>query len=705
MQRLIAHPWPLRMPAHVVNGITVAVGIGLLQWAFTVLAGAHLAQLALTGAIYASLADLPGTPGRSWRRLLAAATAGCATAFLIALFKPFPLALGGAIVLITFVAALTLAWGPRAGSASFAAILAIVFTMGLPAGQAALPLAGWHLLGVLTYLPWSLAVTALLQPRYRSLALAAVLDCTSRLLRSRATVIAATSGNGATPLQLKAWIRDDAILTARLQAARDLLFAAPDTPRVRRETAALLHAIDLRDVLLTSRLDLDLLGADSAALRLRRLLALHFRRCARALDQAQARLGARAAARVQTRPARPLTPILASARLAAGDPRTRLLPALAERLRHLEADIDRIVALLRGGSEMLPLSRRQLQQFVSPEGWPLSTLSAQLAWRSPVLRHAVRTALALGAAYYVGLSLPWASHPQWLVLSVAVVLRGSLDETLARRDVRVAGTLLGCLIVLLLAGLPIPIAWSVAFVIAIGLAHGFALERYLITAAAASVMALMQAHLVAPDAGFAIGERLADTFLGALLAWGFSYVLPAWERKSLPATVNDALLALQGYAKSALDFDDDGSVAQRLARRRAYDALGAVAAALQRSAAEPGTVQVPIRDLSAFLDHANRLTAHLSLVRLLLAGRGTELDRIATDACLAEAAAALLNTLSLQGHAGKPAPRAATHGLDFLPLEAPERNLMPWLMRRLQALVLEGAAVERSATAALARLA
>lgn len=95
-------------------------------------------------------------------------------------------------------------------TASFAAILAIVFTIGLPAGQAALPLAGWHLLGALAYLPWSLAVTALLQPRYRSLALAAVLDCGSRLLRSRAAVVAATAANGATPQQLKAKISDDA---------------------------------------------------------------------------------------------------------------------------------------------------------------------------------------------------------------------------------------------------------------------------------------------------------------------------------------------------------------------------------------------------------------------------------------------------------------------------------------------------------------
>ena len=395
----------------------------------------------------------------------------------------------------------------------------------------------------------------------------------------------------------------------------------------------------------------------------------------------------------------------AHVRLAAGDPRARLLPALDERIRHLGADIDKIRALLRGGTALLPLTRQQLQQFVSPVAWPLATLTAELSPRSPVLRHAVRIALALGAAYYIGLVLPWASHPQWLVLSVAVVLRGSLDETLARRDTRIVGTMLGCLVVLLLGSLPIPIAWSVAFVIAIGLAHGFAIEHYLITAAAASVMALLQAHMVAPDAGFAIGERLADTVLGAFLAWGFSYVLPAWERGRLPAAIDGALRALQAYARRTLDFEDRGGVEQRLARRQAYDALAVVAAALRRSAAEPRLVRAPVRDLSAFLDHAHRLLAQLSLIRLLLARRGKELDRIATSACLTAAAVALQNALSLQSPAAKPTPQAALHRLALLPPAAPDRNLMPWLRSRLQVLVQDGVAVERGALAALAGLA
>src|SRR5439155_5988106 len=100
------------------------------------------------------------------------------------------------------------------------------------------------------------------------------------------------------------------------------------------------------------------------------------------------------------------------------DPRARLLPAIQSRLGHLVHNATRIHALLRGAPDELPLTREQLRLFVAPDGWPLRALRAQRSFQSPALRHALRTGLALGIAYFLALPLPWASHPHWLVLSV-----------------------------------------------------------------------------------------------------------------------------------------------------------------------------------------------------------------------------------------------------------------------------------------------
>src|SRR5207253_1432004 len=113
---------------------------------------------------------------------------------------------------------------------------------------------------------------------------------------------------------------------------------------------------------------------------------------------------------------------------------------------------------------------------------------------SPVLRHALRMGLALGIAYALALAWPWRAHPHWLVLSVAVVLRGNLEQTLARRNARVLGTVLGCVLMLALARTESPALLEIVFLLSAGIAHAYVNVRYWITATAATVMALLQAH-------------------------------------------------------------------------------------------------------------------------------------------------------------------------------------------------------------------
>ncbi len=697
--------WLYRLPAHVINGITVAAGIGLVSQLFAVLFDAHAAQFAMTGALYASLADRPGTLARTWRTLLAAAALGLAATMVVDSLKHWPLVLGAGIVLVVFVANMALAWGPRAAPVSFAAVLAIVFTMGMPVAVAPLQLATWHLLGVLAYLAWALAIAALLQPRYRSLALAAALRASADLLRSRAEMLAMEAAapdihDGA----LRHLVRDEAELAELFQAARDLLFAAPDTPRNRRQTSMLLHAIDMRDILLASRLDLDLLGEDATAGEVRGRLARQLDHLADSLDEAARDVQEGGFARTPGRKPSSVSAAFTLPRLPPHDARARLLPAIVDRVDHLAVHVDRIHALLRGEEEDLPLPREELQRFVAPEGWPLGALKPHRSLDSPVLRHALRAALALGSAYCIALALPWASHPQWLVLSVAVVLRGNLQQTLERRNVRVLGTALGCVIVLLLLYVPSAALLHLVFLSAVGLAHGFSVKHYLVTAAAATVMALLQPHLLDPAAGFPIGERLADTVLGALLAWAFSFVLPSWERRALPRVITRSLHALRSYASLALAADAPDPVAQRLARRQAYDSLEAVATSLKRSAAEPERVRLPEHEVARMLDHAQRLMAHLSMVRLALARRGGVMDRAAAGAALAQADAALAEVLAPRGwaHSREDEPNPRT--LERLPPEPPERDPLPWLLRRLEVTVHEGRVVARTAGAALAKL-
>ncbi len=676
-----------RLPAHVVNGTSVAVGVALIHVACVAFAGNELAQVATGGAVCASLADVPATVRGAVRRVFAAALLAWLASALVWLAQASPPALGAAIGLIGFGAMITMAWGPRAGPIAFAPILSTIFALTLPEriGASAAPL-GWTAIGGLAYLGWTIASAPLLQRVYRAHALAAALDATTRLLRSRAALLEATPAD--LEAALPPWIGDESHLAERLQAARDPLFSAPDSPRARRQTAALVEAIDVRDLLLASRLDLELLGQDDSAQAVRGRVAGALRSFADALDD-----------RTAARPA--VAGTLLDGIFEATDPRALLLPAFVARLQRLASGVQRIGARLRGAGEPLPLSREQLRMFAAAESWPLSALQASLSLRSPVFRHALRMALALMAGYFIALQLPWGAHPHWLVLGVAVVLRGTLEQTLARRNDRVAGTVIGCLLVMLIARLQSAPLMIAAFLAGVGVAHAFVTVRYRVTAIAATVMALLQAHLVDPQASLAIGERLADTVLGAALAWGFSYVLPSWERRTLPRQIERALAALRSYAAHALRSDPHAGVAQRLARRSAYDALGSIAAALQRSRVEPRGVRPPFVELATMLDAAQRLMAHLSVIRMSLALHPDAPRRPESLAAVHRADRLLQQALDRSAAEAEPIEPPSPGAL---PEAAPQEDPAAWLLRRLRIAVADALALRSAADAALAAL-
>jgi uncharacterized membrane protein YccC len=692
-----ALPLARRLPSYLINGLTTALGIGGIQLLLTTLAGAHVALLASSGAVCTSLADRPDTPDRTARRALLAAALGCVVSVLVHAARPEPVLLGLLIAPIAFVSMLMLAWGPRAGSVAFAGVLALVFSMAAPPQPLSLALVGWNLFGAAAYVAWAQFSSRVLQPRYRTLALAATLSGSARLLRTRARVLEAgpdaSQARPQAPLQDS--IGDEAALAESLQVARDLLFAAPDSPRARRDTAVLLQVLDLRDGLLASRLDLHLLDGDRLGDIARRHLAANLRHMAVALDSAALAL----------RSGEPPPPAdggdhlrtLRAMVFSPSDPRARLVPALVERTQHLVDDTTQVLRLLRDEAVAEPRPAAELQLFVSPAAWPLAALRQHLSsGRSPVLRHAVRSALALSSAYFIALALPWASHPHWLVLSVAVVLRGNLDQTLSRRNARVMGTVLGCVAVLALSPVHSQTALTIAFLAAVAVAHAFLTVRYWVTAAAATVMGLLQSHLVDPHLGFAIAERVADTVLGALLAWAFSYVLPAWERRGIARAIGRTLAALDTYATRALQWAPGAPalLAQRLARREVYEALGALAAAVQRSQAEPERVRLPLAECAALLDHGHRLMAQLSAVRAMLARRSAELPAEEAGVAIEQALLALRRGLqSPPPVAAGAAERNALDGLAALPLQPPQQVRLPWLQRRLQAAVDDAASM------------
>ena len=738
---------------YVLNGLSSALGLLLIAAGVHVWLGALAGSAATVGVIVSIPPDgVAPRRGKFWH-LLAAPLLSVPLFLAVQLLLDRPALLGLLLVPATFLVFLGMAWGKRGAPVAIAIMLAMVFAMAVPgrtgSGHSmadAVRTTLYFGLGAALYLPYAVLMGRLLNARYRVQLLADALLTLAALMRVQAQQFGPFA-QGASTAQVPLtgqMLQCHAVLAEQLQAARDVVLEAPDTPRRLRLAGMLVRLLEMRDHLLACELDLDSLRAQPgqhAALAGQRAvlqaLAGEVERLADALLLGR-RPVAFASLRAQLH--------ACAASLSGADvvrahfTPTLLVRGLGERLGYIDDELLRAIALARGEAEPdLAVVRTHWQLFVSPTAWSWQPLLSLWRWQAPPLRHALRAAAAVATGFAVAQLLPWGGHTYWVLLTTIVVLRGSLAQTLERRNSRVVGTLLGCVLTLglLSAQLP-PLALVLWLTLAQALAHGFAVRRYVVTAVAVTTLGLLQAHMLSTggSTAFALLERIVDTLIGTAIAWGFAYVLPSWERTQLPALVARTLAAQAQHAREALGLgqlqavDNTPELAWRLARREAYDSLTALVQATQRSLVEPRAVRPPLAPLERLQARSYQLLAQLTAVKSLLLLRRGLLQPAQVRSPLEQAAqrisAVLLGGATGAHRAGDggptlapatseaagPAVHAGPPGAQPSPTPASgalpgpqDLDLSPWLLRRLALATELAAQVRADADAVLATLA
>ncbi len=690
---------------YVTNGLSVALGLVLIMLAIFEASGLAAAATASVGVMITSLPDVPSPRKRKIMQMLPAPLLGAPLFTLVQLVRQDEVLLGVVLVAGTFLAVMLMAWGKRGGPICFSLLFSLLFSMAAPPAGSLEHIAqhaGWFLAGSALYLLWAVLTTHWLNQRFRNQLLAECLNSFAQILRTQAQRFAAQPDHQAL---LASMLQQQAALADQLQNTRDVVLESPTTPARQRLAAMLLSLLEARDHQLACDLDLDFLLERGVGVTILPALQHTLDATADQLDAlgmslllgksgaaiaAIADLRLPMAGLLPPRPA-PANKLVPEALHTQTPDAVALLLNMADRIGHISDEAVKMAALARGElAPELAAVRTQWQLFVSATTWSWKPLLGQLAWRAPMLRYALRATLAVGAGYLISLHLPWVAHDYWILLTIVVVMRGNLAQTLQRRNARVAGTLLGCgLVMAILAAHPGARAIFLVVALAMGLAHAFALRRYLYTSIAATVAGLLQAHLLLVGAlpAFAVGERLADTLLGALIAWLFSYVLPTWERNQIPALVRRSVQAQVKHAKLALALlggPQTSDLPWRLARREAYNSLSDLTLATQRTLAEPRQVRSPLEPLEALQARSYQLLAQLTAVKSLLLLHKPQLDLALATPALALAAERIAAELSDT----PPPPPTISHpvaGQPYQPRPDPlmAADLTPWLLRRL----------------------
>ena len=571
---------------YLTNGLSAALGLLLISGGIHLVLGAFAAAAASVGVVVCIPPDQAAPKRGKFLQLLPAALLGLPLFFAVQVLHAATISMGLLLVPASFLAFLAAAWGKRGLPIAVSVMFAMVFSMAVPdhANSAtSLSTCLYFALGAALYLIWATLANAVLNARYRVQMLADTLLSLASLMRTHAQQFAPSAApERSEPVPLIGQLlKQQAALADQLQTARDILLESPRTPRRQQLAGMLLHALEMRDHLLVCELDLDTLkshaGQAPVLIALREVItaqadalehladALLLGRIPEPFDSHRLQLASMQETHNESMSDKGSGP--APAMLALG---------LANRIGHLDNETSRLIALGRDEIQTdVGLIRTHWEMFVSPTAWSWQPFVAMWRWDAPPLRHAIRAALAIGMAYAIGLALPWGTHDYWILLTIVVVLRGSLAQTLERRNHRVAGTLVGCMLAgtLLAARVP-PLFLLVLVTLAQAVAHAFAVKRYLVTAVAATVLGLLQAHMLnaGSSASFDVMERMADTLIGVAIAWAFSYVLPSWERSQIPALLARSLTAQARHARVALALgqlkavDNEPELQWRLAR-------------------------------------------------------------------------------------------------------------------------------------------
>ncbi|MEG0920357.1 MAG: FUSC family membrane protein [Comamonas sp.] len=742
---------------YVLNGLEVALGLFLVTAVVHLIWGTQHAASASVGVIVTIVVDNPAPRRGKFWRMLPAPLLGAPLFFLVQLLHQHQVLLGFVAVFSTFFGFLWMAWGKRGGPIAISVVLAMVLGMSIPQPEdghlvaAAAESTLFFAIGAAIYLVYAVIANAALNLRYRVqfiadtvLSLAALMLEQARMVLPEAarhvgladeTVDGEAYGDNLADRNLGKFSRESqhmgnllarhAAFADQLQAARDIVLESPRTPRRQRLAGMLMQMLDIRDHLLACELDLEqlrkvpeqapMLLAQQATLRALAIELVHL---------ADSLLLAR-----KPQPMSNLNALLATIRVASNAPSQRMeeslpdqyapgqmvLPALSqelsERIVRIHDEVNRLVQLGRDEAEPdLAVVRASWQMFVSPTAWSWTPFKGLMSWDAPPLRHAIRAALAIAVGYLVVQLLPWKAHAYWVLLTIVVVLRGSLAQTLERRTVRVLGTLLGCVVALAILSAHLsPLGLILCLTFAQGISHGFALRRYLFTAIGATVLGLVQAHMLSGSGSttFHMMERVVDTLIGTGIAWAFAYVLPSWERTQLPALVQRVLKAQAAHVRTSLSVeqlqavDNAPELAWRLARREAYDSLSALVQAVDRSIKEPRAVQPPLQALEQLQAHCYQLLGQMTSIKIILMQRRGQTPspfavqqlQAATD----DIEKHLLTPLA-PGQSGTDVALPKPHVIEPVP-NANERDLIPWLIRRLStsrilALQLQGDAAQ-----------
>jgi uncharacterized membrane protein (TIGR01666 family) len=273
---------------------------------------------------------------------------------------------------------------------------------------------------------------------------------------------------------------------------------------------------------------------------------------------------------------------------------------LTTMLEYAEKQIEKIKIVERAftlalNSQDFKGKDKDLEKFLTPQYYPLSTLIQNLSFSSTIFRHSLRLTITILIGFIIGKVLPF-QNVYWILLTIIVIMRPGYGLTKQRSFHRIFGTILGGLIAFgVLTFVHNHIIISIFIILSMLLGFAFNHLNYKISATFVTMYIVFIYGILTPNISDVIQYRILDTIVGAALAFFANYFLwPSWEFLSIPIYLEKSIKANQNYLNEiSIFYNKKGAVSTsyRLARKNALIETGNLMASFQRMTQEPKSKQ------------------------------------------------------------------------------------------------------------------
>ena len=238
---------------------------------------------------------------------------------------------------------------------------------------------------------------------------------------------------------------------------------------------------------------------------------------------------------------------------------------------------------------------KDLEKFLTPQYYPLSTLTENLSFSSTIFRHSLRLTITLMVSFIIGNFLPF-QNVYWILLTIIVIMRPGYGLTKERSYHRIIGTVLGGLVAFgILFLVKDNIIISILSILCMLLGFSFTQINYKVSATFVTMYVVFIYGIVTPNIADLVQYRILDTVVGAVLAFLANHFLwPSWEFLNIPIYLEKSIKANQKYLKEiSLFYNEKGTISTsyRLARKNAFIEIGNLMASFQRMVQEPKSKQ------------------------------------------------------------------------------------------------------------------